>query len=295
MVSPTCPTQVFKHFGTGKQGLGCLTPPLWFPQWAESLISIAQTFISWPQLWFIWKHWRRATSEFLFCLTSLYKHLCQNLRQYRQTCSEAWLCVPFCLCCLLSLLHLWFDRSFGSNHYTGKPWLQLLLALIHIELCRTLKLLVASVLPHGLLDLQVAFQLALTHLRIDPFWSLWITLRYKSWPTQVNVITHYTVPWPTTISDAPLLENGKLYSPGHAKSYQTKHPPYNSVTYDQHWQLVFALSGTSTWYHQIWSSATLTFPEMYLEYQMTGPSRSFWRNIDLNGASGSTTTSNLLY
>ena len=28
---------------------------------------------------------------------------------------------------------------------------------------------------------------------------------------------------------------------------------------------------------------------------MTGPSRSFWRNIDLNGASGSTTTSNLLY
>ena len=34
---------------------------------------------------------------------------------------------------------------------------------------------------------------------------------------------------------------------------------------------------------------------MSLEYQMTGPSRSFWRNIDLNGASGSTTTSNLLY
>ena len=53
MVSPTCPTQVFKHFGTGKQSFGCLTPPLWFPQWSESLISIAQTFISWPQLWFI--------------------------------------------------------------------------------------------------------------------------------------------------------------------------------------------------------------------------------------------------
>ena len=149
-------------------------------------------------------------------------------------------------------------------------------------------------MPHGLLD-QVPFQLASTHLLIDPFWSLWITLRYRSWPIQVHVITHYTVSWPTTISDAPLLENGKLYSPGHAKSHQTKHPPYNSVTYDQHWQLVFVLSGTSTWYHQIWSSATLTFPAMSLEYQMTGPSRSFWRNIDLNGASGSTTTSNLLY
>jgi hypothetical protein len=46
----------------------------------------------------------------------------------------------------------------------------------------------------------------------------------------VNVITHYTVSWPTTISDAPLLENWKLYSPGHAKFLQTKHPPYNSVT-----------------------------------------------------------------
>ena len=34
---------------------------------------------------------------------------------------------------------------------------------------------------------------------------------------------------------------------------------------------------------------------MSLEYQMTGPSCSFWRNIDLNGASGSITTSNLLY
>ena len=48
---------------------------------------------------------------------------------------------------------------------------------------------------HGLLD-QVPFQLASTHFLIDPFWSLWITLRYRSWPIQVNVITHYTVSWP---------------------------------------------------------------------------------------------------
>ena len=92
-----------------------------------------------------------------------------------------------------------------------------------------------------------------------------------------------------------VLANHRCATAGELEALFTKQPPYNSVTYAPHWQLVFVLSGTSTWYHQIWSSATLTLPEMSFKYEMTGPSCNFWMNIDLNGAFGSITTSSLLY
>ena len=54
------------------------------------------------------------------------------------------------------------------------------------------------------------------------------------------------------------------------------------------------LNGTFMWYPPIWNSATQIFKEMFSKYQSIGPSCNFWKNTDLNGAFGSTTTSNLL-
>ena len=102
-----------------------------------------------------------------------------------------------------SSILLWRDRSFGSILYILTPWLQLPLALIHIVPLRTSTLLEAPNLHHGTRD-PVAFQVASIHLLIDPFWSLWITLRCRSWPILVNEIMIYTVFWPTAISKTQL-------------------------------------------------------------------------------------------
>ena len=89
-----------------------------------------------------------------------------------------------------------------------------------------------------------------------------------------------------------VLENLKLFSLGHVISNLPKLVLYLSVTYAVPWSPDYAPNGTSIWSLLIWSFATLTSKVMFFKFQMIGRSCSFWTSTDLNGASGSTITSN---
>ena len=103
-----------------------------------------------------------------------------------------------------------------------------------------------------------------------------------------------TVPLPVPISEMLVLENLKLFSPGHANLNQLKQAFFHYEIYAQHWQRDYAPNGTFTWYLRTWNFATLIFKAMFSKSQSIGPSCNFWMNTDLSGASGSTITSNLL-
>ena len=139
-----------------------------------------------------------------------------------------------------------------------------------------------------------AFLETMTHLHPDPSWSWWITLLYRNWHIAVNLIMPYTVSLPTQISETLVLENLKLFSPGHVSMNQSKQAFSHFEIYAPHWQRDYAPNGISIWHPLIWNFATQIFKEMFSKYQSIGPSGNFWMNTDLNGASGSTTTSNLL-
>ena len=85
-----------------------------------------------------------------------------------------------------------------------------------------------------------------------------------------------------------------LFSPGHANLNQLKQAFFHYEIYAQHWQRDYAPNGTFTWYLRTWNFATLIFKAMFSKYHSIGPLCNFWMNTDLNGASGSTITSNLL-
>ena len=103
----------------------------------------------------------------------------------------------------------------------------------------------------------------------------------------------YTVLLPVQISETLVLENARLFSPGHVYLNQSKQAFSLFEIFAPHWQRDYAPNGTSIWYLLIWNFATVTLKEMFSKYQSIGPSCSFWRNTDLNGASGSTITSNI--
>ena len=103
----------------------------------------------------------------------------------------------------------------------------------------------------------------------------------------------YTVLLPVQISETLVLENSRLFSPGHVYLNQSKQAFSLFEIFAPHWQRDYAHNGTSIWYLLIWNFATVTLKEMFSKYHSIGPSCSFWRNTDLNGASGSTITSNL--
>ena len=108
----------------------------------------------------------------------------------------------------------------GLNFLSSTPWL-LLLVLIHIALHLRWTHLKALELLHGLLDTE-AFLATGTLLHPDPSWSWWITPLYKNWHIAVNLIMPYTVLSPIQISETLVLENLKLFSPGHVSLNQSK-------------------------------------------------------------------------
>ena len=103
----------------------------------------------------------------------------------------------------------------------------------------------------------------------------------------------YIVPLPVQISEMSVLENSKPFSPGHVYLNQSKQAFSLFEIFAPPWQRDYAPNGTSRWYLLIWSFATVTLKEMFSKYHLIWPSSSFWRNTDLNGASGNTITSNL--
>ena len=105
----------------------------------------------------------------------------------------------------------------------------------------------------------------------------------------------YIVPLPVRISEMSALENSKPFSPGHVYLNQSKQAFFLFEIFAPPWQRDYAPSGTSRWYLLIWSFATATLKAMFSKYHLIWPSSSFWRNTDLNGASGNTITSNLPY
>ena len=201
---------------------------------------------------------------------------------------------------LLQLFLRYSSPSFGNfstmqlglNFLISTPWL-LPLDLIHIALHLRWTHLKDLELLHGLLDTE-AFLVTGTLLHPDRFWFWWITLLYKNWHIAANLIMPNTVLLPVPISETLVLENLKLFSPGHASLNQLKQAFSHCEIYAQHWQRDYAPNGIFTWYLRTWNFATLIFKEMFSKYQSIGPSCNFWMNTDLNGASGSTTTSNLL-
>ena len=180
----------------------------------------------------------------------------------------------------------------GLNFLSSTPWL-LLLVLIHIALHLRWTHLKALELLHGLLDTE-AFLVTGTLLHPDPSWSWWITPLYKNWHIAVNLIMPYTVLLPIPISETLVLENLKLFSPGHVSLNQSKQAfPTARSTHSIDNEITHPM-GYSHGTPLTWNFATLIFKEMFSKYQSIGPSCNFWMNTDLNGASGSTTTSNLL-
>ena len=103
----------------------------------------------------------------------------------------------------------------------------------------------------------------------------------------------YIVPLPVQISEMSVLENSKPFSPGHVYLNQSKQAFSLFEIFAPPWQRDYAPNGTSRWYLLIWNFATVTLKEMFSKYHLIWPSSSFWRNTDLNGASGNTITSNL--
>ena len=179
----------------------------------------------------------------------------------------------------------------GLNLLSSMPWL-LPFVLILIALHQRWTHLKALELRHGLLDTE-AFLATGTLLHPDPSWSLWIIPLYKNWRIAANLIMPYTVLLPVQISETSVLENSKLFSPRHVYLNQSKQAFSLFEIFAPHWQLDYAPNGTSIWYLLIWNFATVTLKVMFSKYHLIWPSCSFWRNTDLNGASGNTITLNL--
>ena len=179
----------------------------------------------------------------------------------------------------------------GLNLLSSTPWL-LPFVLILIALHQRWTHLKALELRHGLLDTE-AFLATGTLLHPDPSWSLWIIPLYKNWRIAANLIMPYTVLLPVQISETSVLENSKLFSPGHVYLNQSKQAFSLFEIFAPHWQRDYAPNGTSIWYLLIWNFATVTLKVMFSKYHLIWPSCSFWRNTDLNGASGNTITLNL--
>ena len=103
----------------------------------------------------------------------------------------------------------------------------------------------------------------------------------------------YIVPLPVQISEMSVLENSKPFSPGHVYLNQSKAGIFPlrdlrtalTTRLRTQWDIQMVPSDLEFRYGDLEGDV--------FKYHLIWPSSSFWRNTDLNGASGNTITSNL--